>query len=169
MFGEDLERDARRWEIFNSLPTKKAHEYLEQCNRYDRLERSIDSNSRGWFQPTEIFKGWLFAKFLMIGLPILVILVGLFNKELVDHNIFTRAELNMLSEHLGIIMMLGLLYHILLKWMYQIKTRWVMLGVGVIMIINPPHDVLADIVGWFIMLTVVLFMLTVGSKIFSKK
>lgn len=169
MYTEHEEREIRRWEIFDSLPADKAFKYLESVRRDDVFERSIDRNSRGWFQPTEIFKGWLFAKFLMIGAPIIAILVGLFNRELVEHGLITHETIDIITDRIILLGIIALIYKVGLKWIFKISTWWILLVCTIISIINPSRLMIVEMGSWVVMATIVLGAITLISKIFSKK
>lgn len=169
MYTENQERDLRRLAIFESLPTKQAFEYLETCNRHDKLERSIDGNNRGWFQPTEIFKGWLFARFLMIALPIIAILVGLFNKTLIEHGILTQMDITTITNHIALYGAIAVLYKICFKWIYKISSWWIVLICIGLDISGISQLELISIFAYFLVVSGILCVLTLMTRLFSKK
>lgn len=165
----DKEREIRRWEIFDSLPHKQAMEFLDTCNRHDRLERSIDRNSQGWFQPVEIFKGWLFVKFLMFGLPIIALILAYFNHVLVINDIIEPTTFKEVTGGICKIFMLMIIYEVLLKRLYHIRSLWVAIGLGVISLFNPSESTITAMMGSVVLLSIVLFIVKIIGWIFSKK
>ncbi|PPD55710.1 MAG: hypothetical protein CTY12_00190 [Methylotenera sp.] len=123
----------------------------------------------GWFHPIEFAKGWLFARFLMIALPVGMVLLGLANTGLIKIGLVSSTSLMTFCTFVAKVLISAMIYDLVCKPLYKLKTKWFMVLVSIFLLCNPSQLVITEVVGWFIIVTGILLVGTLINWIFSKK
>lgn len=123
----------------------------------------------GWFHPIEFAKGWLFARFLMIALPVGMVLIGLVNMGLIKIGLVSSTALMTFCTFAAKVLISAMIYDLVCKPLYKVKTKWFMVLTSIFLLSNPSQFVIMQAVSWFIVITGILLAGSLINWIFSKK